>query len=133
MAAEDERTIDVMLDDLDELPPVLKGLNANELVLVFGGFIGGSVVLIVLLLLLLYPSLAIMGVPLGIGVGAMIAWKLAGKVGAAKQQTPSYIFWGGVMKNVQVNGINFIFFRLKIPFGFIKSQRWDNNSHKDGE
>lgn len=129
----EEKTIEVLLDKLDESPPVILGLNTGELVVVFLFSIGISVFILVIVFFVFLYKWIVMSFPLGVTFGVFLAWRLAKKIGAKKQQIPSQIFWGGVMKNLQLEGINLIFFKIKIPFGFIETTYWDNNSHKDGD
>ncbi len=133
MSIEDEKTIGVILDSLDEPPEVLNGLNGTELVGVFGASALAGMVVTPAILFLFFPSLWLVGIPLGIGLGLFIGWNVSLRVGAKKQGMPSSLFWGLVVRNWQINGINLLFTRVKINFGFIPSQTWDNNSHKDGE
>ncbi|WP_105903612.1 DUF3487 family protein [Vibrio gangliei] len=131
--ADEEQTIQVILDNLDEAPPILKGLSGTEFGLLCASSVGVSAIIGALILFFVNPTYSILGLVIGSGAGFIIAWKLAGYIGVKKQGTPSYLFWGLIMRHVQTKGINLLFTRLKVNFGFIPTQIWDNCSHKDGE
>ena len=72
------------------------------------------------------------GMGFGMLTGLGLAWVIAGKIGTLKQGRPSYLLWGEIKRNLQIDGISvFGLFRLKFDMGFIGTKTWDNCSHKE--
>lgn len=132
MSIEAENTQIVLLEDLDNSPPVLKGLNAEELLVVVGFSLVLQIVIWIFLSLFLFSKLMV-GIPIGVMFGLVQAWVIAGKVAILKQGRPSYMLWGDIKRDLQTKGVSIFGICLfKINFRFIETQVWDNNSHKDG-
>ena len=103
---DEEQTIQVILDNLDEAPPILKGLSGTEFGLLCGSCVGSSAILGALIVFIISPTYSLLGLVIGCGLGFVLTWQLASYIGVKKQGVPSYLFWGLVMRHVQIKGIN---------------------------
>lgn len=120
MAVEDERTVDVVLDQFDYEAPVVGGFTHKELAMCFFGSLVGTCFITIP-----FGSLVLGHFGLGFIISVVFAFIFtayaARRAYTIKKGRPSYMLWVDIKRKWQNEG----YYGIKLNFGFVKSTYWD--------
>ncbi|MGR5347501.1 DUF3487 family protein [Vibrio mediterranei] len=120
MSIEKEKTIPIVLDELDFEPNAFLGFTNMEFAMTIAAFSGIYSIAFIPLSVFLFSS-GIYGLIGAIAVGVFSGVAGAGRAETLKKGRPSYMLWIDLKRKVQFEGI----FGIRYDFGFITTKRWD--------